>query len=369
MKYEDGGREIMGTTLSSIHIFSSVAPADCGLAFRSFSQNWQTCIEDFSETQPNAVYAVARNVSKHTDAPVLFFSVFDSEAIWFTFFLGGNVLSKYTDDGYISGRGLSKIPSLIGRNDTLRKRLSPVLNCSDTDLKIQMLQEYLGVCLLFSPELLEESDALLQERDDALFRQYQQEEKRLTGKASPIELKLLAEYPGKLFFDTFGNHDTVKPHYFLWGYTEPNLTAQAHELTPVCFTGTCLNPVSRSEFMQNRITRTYQDSRFIIHYGTSCSVTFSEECPAVYRGKTMPLPSGFFPIGFLKAGEILLQGKHRIFIADRSMKVIAKHSIKGDVADVIDDCLLTTSGDSFCGYCYEPKAKIYVYQLLKKEKQ
>ena len=42
----------MGISLSGIHIFSAEVPADCPHAFRSFSEGWQTCTEDFSETSP-----------------------------------------------------------------------------------------------------------------------------------------------------------------------------------------------------------------------------------------------------------------------------------------------------------------------------
>ena len=79
----------------------------------------------------------------------------------------------------------------------------------------------------------------------------------------------------------------------------------------------------------------------------------------------MTLPSGFYPESFTKNNELLLQGNHRIYVADSTMKIIAKLSIKGDIADIMDDYVLTTTGDSFCGYCFEPKAKIYIYEIAR----
>ena len=80
----------------------------------------------------------------------------------------------------------------------------------------------------------------------------------------------------------------------------------------------------------------------------------------------MTLPNGFYPRDFTNTDELLLQGNHRIYVVDAALKIIAKLSIKGDIADIVDDHILTVTGDSFCGYCYEPKAKIYIYKLIRK---
>ena len=53
----------MGTSLSSIHIFGDSAPIDCGFSFRSFSLNWQTCIDDFSENAHDYPYKAAKFIS------------------------------------------------------------------------------------------------------------------------------------------------------------------------------------------------------------------------------------------------------------------------------------------------------------------
>lgn len=357
----------MGTSLSSIHIFGDCAPIDCGFSFRSFSQNWQTCIDDFSEGTPDYPYTAAKLISKHTDAPVLYFGVFDSEMIWFAFFRNGKVISRYSDDAFVSNKKLFDIPSLIGYGDSQKKRLSSILNCPDIDFKIQMLEEYLGVGLLYLPDISDVPEILHRERSDTLYRKYQEAEKALTGEAASIRLNLIAEYPGKLFFDFFDRIHlvSIKPHHFLYGYTQDH----SNDLTPVVFTGKNLEPTNLSTFSQDRIRLGHEDPRFQMHYGTPCKVTFSHDCPPAYRGKTMTLPRGFYPGNFTKTNDLLLQGKQRIYVADSTLKIIAKLSIKGEVADIIDDYILTTTGSSFYGYCFEPKAKVYIYEIAKTPKR
>ena len=356
----------MGISLNSVHIFGNTSRVDCGHSFRSFSPNWITCIDDFSEKDPDYSYKLAKLISKQIDAPVLHFWVFDSEMIGFDFFINGRVVSRYSDDEFVSNKKLFDIPAMIGYGDGHKKQLSSILSCSDVDTKIAMLEEYFGVCLLFVPDFLDEPDTLLRERSDNLYQQYKMEEKALTGKAAPIGLDMIAEYPGKLFYDVFGNHATFKPHFFLYGYISDELSAKHSILTPVRFTGERIEEVSQDLFRQDRIPTRYIDSRFHMHYDTPCKVTFSEECPSEYRGKTMNLPNGFYPREFLSSGELLLEGTHRVLVVDRTLKIIAKLSIKGDIADVLSNYILTTTGDSFCGYCYEPKAKIYIYQIVRK---
>ena len=353
----------MGTSLSSIHVFCDSAPIDCGFSFRSFSPNWQTCIDDLSEKVCDYPYKAAKFISRHIDAPVLHFEVFDSEMIWFEFFLNGKVISRYSDDEFVANKKLFDIPSMIGYDDGRKKRLSSLLSCSDIDLKIAMLEEYLGVCLLYLPELSDNPKIFHRERSDTLYCKYQAEEKALIGKAAPIQLNLIAEYPGKLFWDFFGrNHlQCIKPHFFLYGYVQED----SHDLTPVRFAGRSLETSDLSTFSQNRIQRAHEDPRFKIDYGTPCKVTFSDDCPPAYRSKTMTLPNGFYPETFTKANELLLQGNHRIYVADSTLKIIAKLSIKGEIADILDNYILTTTGDSFCGYCFEPKAKICIYEIVR----
>lgn len=288
----------MGTSLSSIHIFSDFAPVDCGFSFRSFSPRWQTCIDDFSEKAHDYPYKAARSISRHTADPVFHFSVFDSDMIWFEVLRNGKVVSRYSDDDLIANKRLFDIPEMIGYGDGQKKRLSSLLRCSDVELKIAMLEEYLGVCLLYFPEILDDPQILHRHRSDTLYRRYQAEEKALTGKAAPISLNLIEEYPGKLFWDFFdcGSVHTRKPHCFLHGYTH----GDSRHLTPVRFIGKDLEAIDLSTFFQDRIQEVYEDPRFKLHCGTPCKVTFSHDCPPAYRGKTMTLPNGFYPYSFTK---------------------------------------------------------------------
>ena len=50
---------------------------------------------------------------------------------------------------------------------------------------------------------------------------------------------------------------------------------------------------------------------------------------------------------------------------DIGLKVVSKLRVKGNVADVVNDHILTYTGDSFCGYCYNPKAQVFIYEIVK----
>ena len=247
----------MGMSLTGIHVFGTAAPEDAALPFRSFSAGWFTCVNDFSETDPERTYEAVRRISRATDAPVLYFNVFDSEAIWFVFFRGGKVAAKYSDDEFSANKGLYSIPALVGYESGGKRRLSDILSCADTERKIALLEEYFGVCLTFVPEMLDEPEALCRERSERLYRAYREEEKLLTGKSAPMALRLAAEYPGKLFFYRFQDeHITVKPHFFLHGYAgDPDEDERHRILTPVHFAHGALEPSDWETFAQGRIDR------------------------------------------------------------------------------------------------------------------
>lgn len=352
----------MGVSLTSVHILSDETPAQYSHLFRSFSPNRMTCISDFDGNDAGRSYKFAEAVSRETNAPVLYFAVFDSEMIWFVFFRNGRRVSLYSDDESVSNKKLYEIPSLIGYGDGQKKRLSTILSCSDIDTKISMLEEYFGVCLLFYHELMDEPESLLRNQSDRIYQHYMAQEKALTGKRTPFDLHLIAEYPGKLFYDVFGKFDTIKPHFFLHGYA----SEAGDDMTPVQFIGQSLEEATLDKFEKDRAPLSHEDPRFNIHFETPCKVTFSEKCPAEYRGRTMTMPRGFYPLNFLPSGELLLYGSNQIVVVDITLKIIAKLSIKGEIADIVDNCVLATVGDSFYGYCYDPKAKIYIYKIIKK---
>lgn len=355
----------MGTTLNSIHIYADFLPADMERSFRSFSPGWFTCLDDLSDP-PERACQEARRISKEVPAPVLLFGVYDSDMIWFTFYRNGKVAAKYSDDGLTGNKNLYGIPALIGYGDGFRQRLSGILACSDVERKITMLEEYFGVRLLFCPELSEEHDLPCCTRGDAAYRAYQAEERALTGKAAPMAIRKIAEYHGKLFEHVFGTHGTYAPHIYLYGYAQPFTKA----LTTVEFLGDRLEPCDPEKFEQGQLPVVTSDPRFPISYDRPgwfpAKVTFSPECPPGYCGKTMVLPNGCWPLEFLPTGELLLEGNQRIFVADETLRIIAKLPIRGDIAEVLGNHVLTVTGDSFCGYCYEPQAKIRIYEITSK---
>lgn len=353
----------MGTTLSSIHIFSDTAPEGSGAAFRSFSPNWQTCTDDLSESDARKI---ARSISRHTEAPVLCFSMFDSQQIEFEFFRGGKIVSAYSDEPFSSNKKLYDIPAMVGCPDGQKKRLSAILACADAELKTSMLEEFLGVCLLFDPEFLETGISFFRERCDDAFREYQQAEKALSGKAAPVELRLVNEYPGKLFWSHEWFPKTKKPHFFLHGFKTMEAEENDEPLVPVHFTGGRLEETDFDSFSRDLTPYDGSNPYYELRSLSPSKAAFTQACPPAYRGKEMPLPPGFYPLGFAKSGELLLSGGHRIIVVDESLKIIAKLSIKGEAADVTENYILTAIG-SFWINEYDPKSKIFIYELARKQ--
>ena len=124
----------MGITVTTIHVFSDLPPADCGLVFREFSPHWQSCTEDLSEKGPEYSRGIAKALSGQEGAPVVHYSMLDSDRVWFEVFYQGKAVGKRFD-----------IPALIGHEDGSKRRLSAILNCADAELQTAM--EILCICL------------------------------------------------------------------------------------------------------------------------------------------------------------------------------------------------------------------------------
>lgn len=353
----------MGITLSSIHVFSSTAPEGCGFSFRSFSADWQTCTDNLSETDARKA---AKLISRHTEAPVLHFCMFDSQQIGFEFIRGGKIVASYSDEPFASNKKLYDIPAMAGCPEGQKKRLSVILACADAELKTKMLEEFLGVCLLFDSEFLEAGVSFFRERGDDAFLEYQQAEKALTGKAAPVELRLVNEYPGKLFWDDEFFSRTKKPHFFLHGFETREAEENNESLVPVHFTDGKLEKTDFDSFSRDRIPDNGLDPYYDLQGFSPSKAVFTQACPPAYWGKEMPLPPGFYPLGFAKSGELLLRGNHRIMVVDESLKIIAKLSVKGEAADVDGNHILTAIG-SFWINEYDPKSKIFIYELVRKQ--
>lgn len=352
----------MGTTFSSIHILSNEAPQISYFEFKSFSNGWQTCINIFSDWDPNYLLNAAKLISKQTSSPVLCYYIFDSEYIHFEFLQNGKLFARYSDDEFVSNKNLYGIPPLLGYASGYKKRLSNILGCSDAEEKNDLLEEYFGVCLLPFPECFSDHSTLIREKSDILYTEFIENEIALTGPKAPISLDLITEQKGKIFWDYFGKY-TKKEHCYLFGYDVPN----SKSLKPVRFCGEQIKPISTEEFDQNRIPLRYQRDFYEMEYGATSYALFNDLAPASYTNKKMKMPNGFFPLGFDTKNRLVLHGQRKIYIADESMNIIAKKTIKGDCADMVGDFILTYSGDSFCGYEYEPKATIRIYRLIEKK--
>ena len=353
----------MGTTAISIHVFSDAVPKYDNLRFASLSQGWYTCISVLDQNDPPTVWNTAKHISKTIDAPVLYFSIYDSDSITISFYQDGKLISEYTDSEMTPNKKLRTIPLLVGYDNSDYKRLSSILLCSDAEVKTSMLEEYFGVFLPFTPDLLDLGLNLNRERNDVIFREYIEAESVLTGESAPISLKLISTVKGKLFERFFGTERDIKEHYFLYGYATEET---GHKLTPIYFSNGELNTVELSEFNKDRVPQSYNSNFFVIDYGNG-SVSFTDHCPPAYRGKKLKLPKGFYPRVFLAKEKLVLEGNHRLFIIDESLKVISKLTIKGELADINGEYLLTTVGDSFCGYTYEKGAKVHIYKIIYKK--
>lgn len=351
----------MGTSFASIHIFDNNEFQTDYCEFRSFSNGWQTCISDFSDKAPEYSFKVAKLISKQTSSPVLYFYIFDSEYIYFEFLQNGKSVVRYSDDEFSTNKNLYRIPTLIGYGDGYKKRLSKILNCDDADEKTGLLEEYFGVCLLPFSECFSDYSMLKREKDNKLYNVFVEKEKTISVKNASIVIELVAEYKGKIFWDYFGSF-TKKEHCYLFGYE-----SERAELTPVRFCGERLEVISEEEFNQNRILPKYEYEFCKMEYGTTCHVIFNDSAPKQYANKRMKLPNNLYPLGFDKKNRFVLEGRQKICIIDEDMKIIAKNAIKGECVDMIGDFILTVSGDSFCGYEYDPRATVRIYRLNEKQ--
>ena len=356
----------MGTTASCIHIYGDFAAENIPFAFKSLSPGWHTCTEDFSDKLPDYPYKTARFIATKIENPVVFFCVHDSEAIFFEVTKGRKIVARYSDDSTESNKKIYDIPALLGCEECGKKRLSAIFSCADTDLKVSMLEEYLGLALLYFPEA--EEGELAREKSDALYRKYAEEEKQLTGKRAPYQAELIREYKGKIFLGKFNSRAVLEEHYYLFGYSEE----KSRELLLVHFAGNELKEVDPTEKIVRvglERSKSYKKC-FSIEYGTPCKVSFTNNCPEEYRGKTMVMPSGFYPRGFLGTGELILdtESTGKVYIVDSTLKIISKLTVKGEIEDLVDNYILTTTGGSFFYYGYEPNASIYIYKIEKREK-
>ena len=174
----------MGLTLCSIHILSDEIPRIPEVDFQSFSKGWCTC------TNPGSFeddFKLARKISKKTDKPVLYFYVYDSDIVSFAFLISGRKIVDFSTDSSFIPKGISKIPEIIGdAQKGSKKKISLILQCSDDERLISLLEEYFGLNLLFDAEYLSESAEIKVKKGDRLYLEYLEDYKKICGKGAPI---------------------------------------------------------------------------------------------------------------------------------------------------------------------------------------
>ena len=343
----------MAITYASIHVLSSEAVSAHPHHFTSWSLGWQSLIptEENSEllTKPELSMKAAKKLSKTLAKTVLWFFIFDEDEISFALFSEGKTAATYNYQ--YASKNISKVPALIGLEESYRARLSKILDCTNTELQTQLLEEFFGVKLLLFPEMLEDFPAqLTQIRSNILFQKFAAESKVPTGKRSPIQTKLLFELEGVLS-DADWNKKYHNDSGYLWVFQKHYWLYKLNQHTgeteyPVCFRNGKLDFISDEEMLRYGADQRYNETRntdplFTCIYLPS-RITFSEDAPHPYAAKTLTPPRGYHALGFDAKGRFLLYDDASSFsVMDDTGKLLAKQSVKGLIRDHDGDYLLT----------------------------
>lgn len=270
-------------------------------------------------------------------------------------------------------KNLFGIPSLIGYENGQKRRLSKILSCADIDIQLELLEEYFGVCLIPFPEILEESPNIISRvRGEDLYQAYLAEEKKLTGKQSPIQVMLVSEQTGKLFEHKFNDNDMqyFKPDHYYFGYDTFDSSFDGGALHPVRFEQGKLVSITQEEFdaapkVLNQNARV--DERYTEEFYPSYKVHFTDKAPDGFKNKTLVAPRGFYFYWFdEKERAILSDERGSIAVVDETLKVIAKMRVKGDPVDFVDGYILTAGSESFYAYYYNPSNAVRIYRIYDK---
>lgn len=361
----------MGTTFSSIHVYSSnmvnVFPD-----FHSFSQGWQTYMPKEEPENPFAFQKQAKKISKNIDAPVLWFFIYDSESILFEFYKNGKKVSAYDQTEASRCKNLYGIPALIGYEGGEKRRLSKILACADVDFQIELLEEYFGVCLIPFPEMFkEESNALSRVRGEKRYLDYLAEEKKLTGKQSPVKVELISEQIGKVFTHKFAEEDkSYIPYHCYFGYDTYESNFEDGALRLVRFEQGKLVAVTEEEFaaapkIVGQDARA--DERFSEEFYPSYKIHFTDQAPDGFKNKTLVTPRGFYFFCFDEKGRVILSDERGgLAVVDDALKVIAKMRVKGMPLWYVDGYILTVGNESLFAYYYNPSNAVRIYRIYDK---
>lgn len=356
----------MGTTLSSVSIFTRESiDASYGI-FRSFSKDWQTLLPSIESKDFMTLQRETRKLSKNISAPVLLFGMFDSDEILLELYISGKCVSRIDTYDSERNKGVFNIPSLLGYPESgFKRRLSNIISCSDAELLTELLEEYLGVSLLIFPEVLKENPELLRKiRGEEKYNAYQAEEKKLRGKNANVRIKLMETIPGKLFRKRFFDTSQLAPSYFLFGFDSPESQLFKGNLRTVWFNRGRLEPVEESDIPRVSFTdQTDEIFKFAESY-PRVRVIMSDSSPISFRGKQLYMPQGYFPFAFNSQGQLLISNfKNGIMVMDSEGKVIAKCSMKGCPMAYSDDYILTSGNTSEYAYIYVPGECLRIYRL------
>jgi len=362
----------MGTTFSSIHVYSSSEVYDLP-NFYSFSAGWQTYI---TEEVPKDLFefrALAKKISRSIDAPVLWFCIFDSESLLFEFYKNGKKAASYSQMDSNGCKNLYGIPALIGYDSAQKRRLSKILSCADIDFQLELLEEYFGVCLIPLFEIFqEEPNALSRVRGEERYMAFLAEEKKLSGKRSPIKVELVSEQTGKLFEHKFDDEDkrSFKPYHYYFGYDTFASTFKSGALRPVRFEHGRLVSVTEEEFDAAPKVLSHNarvDERFSEEFYPTYKIHFTDKAPEGLKNKTLVTPRGFYFNWFDEKGRAILSDERGgIAVVDETLKVIAKIRVKGTPVSYADGHILTVGSESFFAYYYNPSDVVRIYRVYDK---
>lgn len=362
----------MGTSLSSIHIYSD-HPVEGYDNFYSFSDGWQTYMPDEDPENPYNHRKLAKQMSKKTDDPVLWFYIFDSEYITFDFYKNGKMVSSYSQTGIHNNKNLYGIPSMVGYENGEKRRLSKILSCADIDYQLDMLEEYFGVCLVPDKEIFEDDINLLRRaRSDELYHKFVEEEKAITGKKAPIRAELVYERKGKIFDKKFAEKTHFhKPHHFYFGYETFESNFDDGDLRPVRFDRNELKFITQEEFDSAQsvpFAVGNNDDRYEVEYYPLYKIHFTQNAPEMMRNKTVTIPKGYYFSWFDEKGRAILSNERGgLMFMDGTLKVIAKINVKGDPVDYMDGYLLTAGDQSFFAYTHNPTDAVRIYHIVEND--
>lgn len=353
----------MGRTYCSIHVWSTEPVANGDFHFQSFSSGWQTYLpecDDFSD--PEVAQKIARKISKSTQAPVLWFYEADGDFLCLKFYLDGKQFASYSGDGIGPNKNLFQIPQLIGYEEGQKRRFSRILNCSDPELQIPLLEEFFGVCLLPVPEWPEEdAPSVSRTRGDSRFREFAEAEKLLMGKHAPVRAEIVQELEGILRdadweYQWFPESPKGPlPHFRTHYYLLSKARATDGESVPVCFRNGKIERISPEEMRREGADQPYlhrwigEDPRYRQEFCPD-RLVFADTAPAAYAGREMRLPGGFYGLGFDGKERLVLHDDRQTFaIVDENLKIVAKQRLKGDIRDIDGDYILTAAEKGITG--------------------